>query len=274
MKKSIIIKCPMALPLFMNLETIKPEIKSKIIEQTVELNYTLETDILEITDNDNDKIEIAELNDKEKEIILKTITLFEKIAKIKINGLKIKIHRINLRLSSLDSIIAGLLIGLNEYYQTNLDNNYLKKIAFEISPLVSYFLIGGFKKISEEKREITSLPKNPYRSYLIVDKNENLTIPDSEIIKYGIVSKDYRKYFPYTDYEKVEKFDYSDIKIFLKDYPDTISSPLGNTTLYLITSKNEALLSQIKFRLQKKFPNYKVYFLFNTEKHKVLIKHS
>ena len=263
MKKSIMIKCPMALTLFLNLEKINPSIKAKLINQTVEVNYTQESDMIEISSND--KFEILELDDKEKEVILKTITLFEKIAKIKINDLKIKITRINLRLSSFDSIIAGLLIGLNEYYHTNLDNNYLKKIALEISPLVSYFLIGGFKKISEEKGEITSLPKNPYQSYLVVDKKENLIIPDTEVIKYGVVSKDYKKNFPYTDYEKPRELNYLDIKMFLNNYGDLIGSLIGNTSLYLITSKNEAILSQIKFRLQKEFPNYNVYSVCNSK---------
>lgn len=272
MKKSVMVKCPMALTLFMNLETIEPVIKAKLIEQTVAINYTLESDIIEITEDSN--LEIESLTSDEKEIMNKTITLFSKIAKLKVDGLRIKITRVNTRLSSLDSLIAGLLIGLNEYYHTNLDNNYLKKIALEISPLVPYFLIGGFKKINEEKGEISSLFKNPYQSYIIVDKNTNLLIPDSEIKKYGIVNQDYKTKFPYTDYEKITSHDYDDIKEYLKNYTNLIQCHIGNTTLYLITSEYTTLLSKIKFRLQKEFPNYKIYYVCNTPGHKVLVKHS
>ena len=47
---------------------------------------------------------------------------------------------------------------------------------------------------------------------------------------------------------------------------------MGNTSLYLITSKNNLLLSRMNYRLNKEFPNYKIYSVSNTEGHKVLIK--
>lgn len=276
MQKCVIVKCPMALTLFLNLEMIEPDIKVKLVKQTVAMKNTLVCDSIELKSTYDDlKIDYKELTDIEKEKIQETINLFEDVTSLKINNLNIKINRLNLRLSNLnfESIIAGLLIGLNEYYHTNLDITKLKKIGYQISPLVPYFLVGGFKKISEANREISSLPKNPYQNYLLIDKNKDLILPNLlDIKKYGIVNHNAKEKLLYTDFSKLVDDDYQDIRDYLKDYQEIESSLMGNTSLYLITSKDNLLLSRMKFRLNKEFPNYKIYSVSNTEGHKVLIK--
>ncbi len=280
MLKCVFVKCPMALTLFLNLETIEPVVKAKLIEQTVAVQGSRACDNLEIKKafkEEHLKIDCCNLTLDEKEKIYKTINLFEEATNIKITNLEIKITRENLRLSYLNfsSIIAGLLIGLNYYYNTDLEICRLKKIGYQISPLVPYFIVGGFKKISESKKEMDKLPKNPYTDYLLVDKNKELILPNlAEIRKYGVVNKNPKDNFPYTDYSKIVGNDYSEIKDYLKNYEEVVSSLMGNTSLYLITSQNNILLSKVRFSLKKEFPNYKIYPVSNIEGHSVLIKYS
>ena len=94
MQKCVIVKCPMALTLFLNLEMIEPDIKVKLVKQTVAMKDTLACDTIEFYSSyDKLKIDYEELNDREKEKIQETINLFEDATSLKINNLNIKINR-------------------------------------------------------------------------------------------------------------------------------------------------------------------------------------
>ncbi len=276
MRRVINVKCPMALTLFLNVETIEPDIKVKMIKQTVALQNTNIMDEIEIKKNNNDTLEIVgDIDVLEKDKFLNTIKLFEEKSNIEVRGLTINIKRICMRVACPSNIIAGLLIGLNEFYHTNFSFDDLKRIGYKVDNISPYFLVGGFKKIDEAKGEMIGLSKNCYQNYIIVDKNEEILLPNpEEIKKYGVVSKDSKDNFPYSDYEKIVGDNYTEIKQFLKEYKEIVSSVLGNTSLYVVTSKDNLLLSRMNYRLKHEFPNYSFYQVTNVNGPKVLIKNS
>ena len=155
MQRLIIVKCPMALTLFLNVETIEPDIKVKLIKQTVALQNTNAMDEV-ILKKGNDLELQGDILDIEKEKIIKTLKMFQEITGVERENICINVKRICMRFSSISNIEAGLLIGLNEFYHTNLSMEELKKMGNKIDNLVSYFLVGGFKKIDEEKGELVS----------------------------------------------------------------------------------------------------------------------
>ena len=198
---------------------------------------------------------------------------FQEYTNLKVENISVNIKRVCIRFSNISNIIAGILIGLNEYYHTNLDLEELKKISYKVDKSAPYFLIGGFKKIDEEKGCMLTLPKNLYQRYIIVDKNNDILLENQdEIKKFGIINKDYKENLPYSDYEKLIGDSYDDIKEYLKQYKEIVSSLIGDTSLYVITSKDNLLLSRMNYRLKHEFPNYNFYGVENTNGPKVLIK--
>ncbi len=274
MKRVVLVKCPMALTLFLNVEALEPIVKVKLIKQTVALQNSNVMDSVEIAKGLGIEIK-GDIEILEKETILKIINIFQEYTNLEIDNISIDIKRMCKRFSCISNITAGVLIGLNEYYHANINRDELKKLSYKIDKFAPYFIDGGFKKIDEEKGEMLTLPKNLYQNYLIVDKKENILLPNqNEIKRYGVVSKDYKENFPYSDYEKLVSDNYNDIKEYLKEYKEIVSSLIGNTSLYVITSKDNLLLSRMNYRLKHEFPNYNFYGLENTCGPKVLIKNS
>ena len=274
MERIITIKCPMALTLFLNIETIEPTLKVKLIKQTVALQNSNIMDYVEIKRDYGLEIK-GDIELLEREVFLRSINIFQECTKLKVDNLSIDIKRMCKRFYSTSNIIAGILIGLNEYYHANLTIDELKKLSYKIDKFAPYFLVGGFKKYDEEKEEMVNLPKNLYQSYIIVDKKDNLLLENSnDIKKYGVVNIDYKTNFPYSDYEKLVSNNYNDIKEYLKQYKEFVYSLIGNTSLYVITSKDNLLLSRMNYRLKHEFPNYNFYGVENTSGPKVLIKNS
>ena len=88
MGRVVTVKCPMALTLFLNIETLKPDIKVKLIKQTVALQNTNIMDLVEIKKDIDLKI-LGDIEVIEKEIFLKTINLFQEYTNLKVENISV-----------------------------------------------------------------------------------------------------------------------------------------------------------------------------------------
>ena len=122
----------------------------------------------------------TEIDDKLRETIQTLIILFFKYNNINVNNLIIKIEKNETNLlNSNYNILAGILVGLNVYYNTNLSTHQLLYLSNKINPLIAYYIICGYKKIDINNKNY-NIGENQFKRYLLLD---NLDSNKIELIK-------------------------------------------------------------------------------------------
>ena len=281
MLKSIDVVCPFNLNLFLNIREKNQDneiSKLKLINQTVSMCDEIH-DIVNIKKSrqgdfsikvkENDKISKENLND-----IYKIANLFFDYVNIKPENYIIDIKR-NTKLMGLDlddSIIAGVLIGLNYYCETNLTKRELLLLSSLVNPLISYFIVGGYNQVIGNN--IEKLSKNPFNKYLIIDTSFKLQKDDisHEMGNHAIVLKSSKDNILYNDYLRVLPEELLRIKDFLSKYPDLAHSLSGLSSTYFLAGYDN-IPAKVMIDLKKHFPKYKLYQFQNTSGHKILVKY-
>ena len=181
-----------------------------------------------------------ELNDNMKEKIKMIISIFSNYVGIPIRDLIIDIKYDNINyLKNEESILAGLFIALNHFLRTGLSIHELVYLAERIDVVLGYYIIGGYKKILEN-RKIYNIGDNPFNKYLLL---ENISIDNKE------------------ELEKLKNFfvNYNDISLGIND-------------CYFIAVK-DIINPSIPISLKREFPKTIIETVNNTNKHRTLIKY-
>lgn len=280
MLKTVEVMCPARVTLFYNNlgfgEDNKP--KFKLVNQTINVY-----DILEIAElkKEDDRIEI---NSDSKDIPLncenlcyKACQLFFKYTGIKHSQVKIFIDKkipTSMGFGGSASDAAGVLIGLNKYYKTNLTERELLLLAYELGYEVPYFIISGYASINDSLK-IEKLHNNPYSDYLIIKPNISIdkdkillnldnTKSNERDISNQVLHNDFSNYMP---------DELSRLKRFLDTYPTIRYSLLGNGPSYFVPLKNLSETPRMIRDLHHEFKGYELFTCKNSTGHKTLVKH-
>jgi len=172
-----------------------------------------------------------------KNDIKKIVEIFSQYINKKIDNITISIEKDKIDLlENKYNILAGILIGLNIYYNLLLQNYELVYLAQQIDNLISYYLVCGYRKIDTN--------------------NKNFDIEENE----------YKKYLFFIDIDSEER-------VNLKKYIiNNNISYSDNNGLYFIAIKDIDAL-RVPFTIKKEFKNVKFYECSNTNKNKVLKKY-
>lgn len=194
-----------------------------------------------------------------------------------IEGINIKIDKnipIMAGLGGESTDAAGVLLGLNKYYQ-KLSKDELISLASKIGSDVPYFINGGYASVQSCGEEVKSINyDNPYKYYLIIKPNfsmntkemfqkiDSMTLP-KVIYKPEIFHNDFMNVMP-DELKKLREF-------LLTNYENLQHSLSGSGSSYYIASKTP-ILNYIKKDILNNFPNYKLYSQESCKGHKILIK--
>lgn len=173
-----------------------------------------------------------------KDDIRKIITLFSNYVGIKINDIIIDIkYDENILFKSNESLLAGLLLSLDIFYKTQLTMHELIFLAEKLNPLISYYVLGGYKKINDNDNSY-NIGDNPYNKYILIDKK--------------IENK-----------QEEER---------LRNFLSSNHLTYGLDNIYFIAMKN-VINTSIPISLKREFSNTIVHAVNNARGHKILLKY-
>ena len=178
-----------------------------------------------------------DLSDDIKDKLKCLIDLFLKYTGKQVNNLIVDIKKNNITLmDNYCNILAGLLVGLNVCFQTNLTTHELIFLSKNIDNLIAYYLICGYRKIDYN-----------HKNYNIGDNNFN-------------------KYF------LIEKFNQEELKR-IKDFVAN-NNLVGDTynNYYFVAVKDTYPVKAV-ITLKKMFNKHKIYDFRNASANKVLVKY-
>ncbi len=173
-----------------------------------------------------------------KDDIRKIITLFSNYVGIQINDIIIDIkYDENILFKSNESLLAGLLLSLDIFYKTQLTMHELIFLAEKLNPLISYYVLGGYKKINDNDNPY-NIGDNPYKKYLLLEK----------------------KFIDKTEEDRLHNFLLESNIIY------------GIDNIYFIAMKN-VINTSIPISLKREFSNIIVHTVNNARGHKILLKY-
>lgn len=274
------ISCPAKINLFLSVEEFNENKKLyniNSINQTIDLydEITIEKSnkfkgIKIITDNN------IPTNNIDNVYI--TCENFHEYINTPIDGIKISIKKNIPNMSGLggnSTDVAGVLLGLNRYYNDKLAKHELIFLASKIGPDVPYFIISGYAQVKGYGEKIIPLNEtNPYKHYLIIKPNFSMSTKEmlkkldqikleKTIYQPEILHNDFIDIMP-TELKKLREF-------ILTNYPELQHSLSSSGSAYYIASKT-LILTHIKKEILKAFPDYKLYEQQNCSQHKILTK--
>lgn len=170
---------------------------------------------------------------------------------------------------------AGVLIGLNDYYHTNLSKKELMTLGFKVGSDVPYFIHSGYALVTNYGLNVKRLNNNPYKYYLLIKPNFGLKTSEmfQDIDKYPFVEQISRYNNFHNDFEKIMPDELKSLKEYLNQFKEYIHSLSGSGSTYFVASK-KPISSTISNNLRKDFPNYKLYKCEATDKIKTLVKYT
>ena len=278
MLKKVEVSCPAKINLFLNVTGFNEEKKLysiKMINQTIDLydNITLqETKVGNgITIKSNN---IILLNS----ICLDAAKLFFEYTKIKPNNFLITIQKNipdNSGLGANSTDAAGVLLGLNEYYHTNLTKRELIFLSSLLGQDVPYFIYSGCKIITGYGDKIDEYLKSPYQRFIIIKPDFDLKLEDMiyQIDKNKLKEKSISSNLLSNDFSCVMPDDICRLKEFLNKYPNLNYSLTGTGPSYFLAFSEKNIKSTMKIALKREFPNYKLYDTKKCDGHKILTKY-
>lgn len=273
MQKSIEVLCPLKLTLFLNYRGVDQNnsLNLNIVNQTIDIY-----DRVVITEfkRKNDGINIK--FDNYQHELYEACKLFLEYTKISVKSLSVEVEIANPDLTTLgskESILAGLLLGLNRYYDTNLTKRELLFLASLIGKDVSYFIISGYAKV--DNNQISKLSDNKYEDYVIVKPSEKSDLEDKEskLKESKIVLTNYNEIGLHNDYINQVSLEILRLRTFLNKYKALNHSVADTGNIYFIAYDTNALEKHLKENLKKEFPNYNFYNCKNSTGHKIITKY-
>ena len=279
MLKVVEVACPAKISLFLNVNDYsdtKNQYDTRMINQTINLYDNII--IQEKRGPENILINTSiPLVKEEIENYYKIVKLFLEYTNIKTGTLKITVNKSIPSLSGLGGLetdIAGILIGLNKYYCTDLTTRELMFLGSLINKNVAYFIHAGCCKITNFGDKIETYKNNPYTSYLIINPNINIDLENMllELRTTKLLSKNIPNNIVHNDFLSVIPSDIKKIREFLTNYKlDHSLSGIGSS--YFIAFREKAFNFKIRTSLKTEFPNCKFYNVENAPGHRVLTKY-
>lgn len=130
-----------------------------------------------------------DLSDNLKDSIREILNIFFKYIGLNIKDLIIEINFDNiLCLRKEEALLAGLLIGLNDYFKVQLTVRELLYLAEKVNPFISYYIFGGYKKIKEEGRCYNS-GDNPFYKYLLIENFPKDNLDELKRLKNSLLNQ-------------------------------------------------------------------------------------
>lgn len=279
MLKKVEVSCPAKINLFLNVTGYNQEKKLhnvKMISQTIDLYDKV---ILQET-----KVKtglVVKCNDvllDENNNCFKIAKLFFDYTKINPDGFLITIeknipNKAGLSSDSTDS--AGVLLGLNEYYHTNLTKRELIFLSSLIGPNVPYFIYSGCKYITECGERIENYNKSPYQSFLIIKPDFGISTKDmySRLDETPLIEKSIPNNLLQNDFSRIMPTEIERLNAFLKQYQNLNYSLSGSGSSYFIASSEKNMKSSMGIALKREFPNYQLFNAKPNNGHKILVKY-
>ena len=170
-------------------------------------------------------------NEKLTELLL----IYSNYINMKLNNISVNVNYNDIScLKKEENILAGFLLALNYYFKNNLTTHELVYLASKIDNLIGYYIVGGYKKIDSNNKNI-SIGKNIYNKYYLLENfnnNEKIKeIFEKYKVLYGI---DDCYYVPNDDNNIVP----SKLLINLKrEYPDTKIRTVNNSSDHKVLVK-------------------------------------
>lgn len=283
--KTVSIKCPARINLFFNINgynKLKQSYTISAVNQTIDLyDKIIIKDINYPKTSINKSINISIIPNSENIISLEeefyhTCKIFFAYTGINPHNLVIAINKkINIEgLGDKASDIAGILLGLNTYYNTNLTNHELRYLASLVNLEAPYFINGGYAKITGCGENIKPLNQNnPFNYYLILT-------PDTKIIEKEIFDsipkdhlniKNFKEGTIYNDFNEFMPDELKRLREFLLNYPELNHSLSGIGPSYFIATNN-LIPTTLKRTLKKEFPNFNSKIQKNCHGHSIITK--
>lgn len=274
MQKSIEISCPARLTLFFNQYYDSNNINHfRIINQTISLY---------------DKLTISEEKNKYNGIkiitnpgiknfnnnILLACKLFFDYTQINHDLIHIEIEKViptSKGLAGTSSDVAGILLGLNQFYHTNLTKKELLLLASHLGRNVPYFIVSGYALINDSPINIEKLHHNPFYSYLIIEPNLQRPLLETNQIKTNRIITFQKEL--YNDFSKYNYQELIRLKEYLQSQENLQYLLLNKGPIYFVASKEKYFSSSLMLKLKKEFPEYKIYNCENTNGYKILKKY-
>ena len=279
MKKIVEVHCPAKINLFLNItdyDEIKKLHNLKMINQTVNL-YDIITmqeyskKDLGIVINSDANIPLDETNS-----CYKACKLFFDYTKINPSTFYIYIKKNIPNMAGLggeSTDAAGVLLGLNQYYQTELSKKELASLGFQVGSDVPFFIYSGCCLVSGCGEKVTNFIKNPYQRYLLIKPNIEMSTKEM-FQKFSenklMITRMVPENLLFNDFLRVAPREIKEIQTFLKKYPNHSLSGSGST--YYVALTDNIMPFELNLSLRKEFPNYQLYNVKNTIGHKILIK--
>lgn len=205
----------------------------------------------------NDNIPI----DTSNSAYIAAITFFE-YTNIYPKSFFIKINKgipVNSGLGGRCSDAASVLVGLNEYYNTNLSLEELLYLASLIDYDVPYFIVGDYAKSYNFGKNIISIKECYYNNFIVI--NTNASIDKNEIYKkidgFNFIKRKFNNNL-YNDFTKFMPYELLELKKLLNK--NNMSNHLlsGYGPCYFIASSQPLLSSSIISNIKNSFPDFKV----------------
>lgn len=278
--KTVYVKCPARINLFFNVtgyNQIKQLHSITAVNQTIDL-YDEVT--IRNTNSSYDNISISilpesEYNDKLYEDFYYTCKIFFAYTKIKSKNLIISIKKqIDITgLGDKASDIAGILLGLNSYYDTHLTKHELRYIASLVNFGAPYFINGGYAKITGCGENTKPLSQNnPFNYYLILTPDIDINTKEMfESIPNYISIKTFKEGILYNDFNEFMPDELKRLREFLLNYPELNHSLSGIGPSYFIATNN-LVTASLKRTLKKEFPNFNSKIQKNCHGHSIITK--
>ena len=275
--KKITIECPAKLNLFLNVLENNKELGLHdivLINQTINLFDTI---TIEEKENSIDGIFIeSENEDIPKDInnsCYKACKLFFEFTNLKLNNIHISIKKripIMSGLGGESTDAAGVLLGLNIMYNTNLTKEELGQIGAKVGTDTPYFIHAGYKLVIDYGNKIEELENNIYKKYLLIVPNFGLST--KEMFKKIDSIKTTRvpiNNLLHNDFNYVIPKELQKLRNFLNNYNvnHTLS---GSGSCYFIAFKNNDDIKSIYSILNNEFPSYKYFEVENVEGSKII----
>ena len=165
---------------------------------------------------------------------------------------------------------AGVLIGLNIMYNTNLTKEELGQIGAKVGTDTPYFIHAGYKLVTNYGNKIEELENNIYKQYLLIVPNFGLST--KEMFKKIDSIKTTRvpiNNLLHNDFNYVIPKELQKLRNFLNNY-DVNHTLSGSGSCYFIAFKNNDDIKSIYSILNNEFPSYKYFEVENVEGSKII----
>ena len=197
--KLILVRCPAKVTLFLDAKSNDNSFCFEALHDTVNIYDNLEIAVSKKFANKVSSVSLSSnhtIDDNRNVMILRAINEFFKYTQIDDYGVRVKIAKnipSQIGLGSASSDAAGVILGLDNYFDLHLSNKELIDIAFSVGPSVPYFLFGGFKRVTSNGEKIAKENNIRCSEYLIalgkVNVNwDNLQKSVNDALKESIVS--------------------------------------------------------------------------------------